>query len=247
MPPPGPRDVFARPRDTLRTILRVLDYFRPHAARLVLVALGLGLGTFSNVYGTYLLKPVFNDHILPLMGRPDPDFSGLVRTLLIMGGVYLAGGVGLYVYRFLMIRVSTGILLQLRREMFARMQNLPIVYFDRRTHGQSMTPLHQRRGRDARDAGARIARVRPLDPAHAGRLRDDAGVEPLADRAGRGHAGLHGLAGPLPGPAQFLLLQGAAGCPGGPERLHRGDGRGPEGGAGLQPSGHCAREFRRAQ
>ncbi len=139
MPPPGPRDVFARPRDTLRTILRVLGCFRPHGWRLVLVALGLGLGTFSNVYGTYLLKPVFNDHILPLMGQPDPDMSGLVRILLVMGGVYLAGGAGLYAYRVLMIRVSTGILLQLRREMFARLQNLPIPFFDRRTHGQTMS------------------------------------------------------------------------------------------------------------
>ncbi len=139
MPPPGPRDVFARPRDTMRTIVRVLDYFRPHAGRLVLVALGLGLGTFCNVYGTYLLKPVFNDHILPWIGRPDADMSGLVRILLLMGGVYLAGGAGLYLYRFLMIRVSTGILLQLRREMFARTQRLPIVYFDRRTHGQTMS------------------------------------------------------------------------------------------------------------
>jgi len=139
MPPPGPRNVFARPRDTFRAVGRVLGYFRPYAWRLLLVALGLGLGTFANVYGTYLLKPVFNDHILPLMGQDDADMSGLVRTLLIMGGVYLAGGLGLYVYRILMIRVSTGILLQLRREMFARMQNLPIVFFDRRTHGQTMS------------------------------------------------------------------------------------------------------------
>jgi len=139
MPPPGPRNVFARPRDTFRAVGRVLGYFRPYAWRLLLVALGLGLGTFANVYGTYLLKPVFNDHILPLMGQDDADMSGLVRTLLIMGGVYLAGGLGLYVYRILMIRVSTGILLQLRREMLARMQNLPIVFFDRRTHGQTMS------------------------------------------------------------------------------------------------------------
>ncbi len=78
----------------MRTIVRVLDYFRPHAGRLVLVALGLGLGTFCNVYGTYLLKPVFNDHILPWIGHPDADMSGLVRILLLMGGVYLAGGAG---------------------------------------------------------------------------------------------------------------------------------------------------------
>ncbi|MGI5844765.1 MAG: ABC transporter ATP-binding protein [Candidatus Xenobium sp.] len=139
MPPPGSRDVFARPRDTMRAIVRVLGYFRPHAWRLALVALGLALGTFGNVYGTYLLKPVLNDHIIPWIGKPDADMSGLVRILQLMVGVYLAGGAGLYLYRFLMIRVSTGILLQLRREMFARTQRLPIVYFDQRTHGQTMS------------------------------------------------------------------------------------------------------------
>ncbi len=139
MPPPGPRGGVARPRDARRVLLRLSGFFRPHAWRLLGVLLGVLVGAASTVYGTFLLKPVINDHVVPWIGRANPDTSGLVRTLAVMVVAYLAGGLGTYAYRRLMIGVSTAVLMRIRQEMFARMESLPLAWFDRRTHGQTMS------------------------------------------------------------------------------------------------------------
>jgi len=139
MPPPGPRGGVVRPQDVRRALLRLLDYLRPHAWRLLGVWVGVLVGAAGTVYGTYLLKPVINDHVVPLIGQADPDLSGLVRTLWLMAATYLVGGLGAFVSRRLMIDVSTSILLRVRLQLFARMQRLPVAWFDQRTHGQTMS------------------------------------------------------------------------------------------------------------
>ena len=86
-----------------------------------------------------MLKPIINDYIVPWIGSAEPDFSGLIGQLAIMFVMYTIGIGGAYLYNRLMISISTGTLLQLRRELFTHMQKLPIRYFDTRTHGEIMS------------------------------------------------------------------------------------------------------------
>lgn len=137
---PGPRkQSFAKPKNAKGTFRRILKYFKPYRGQLVLVMIGLFASVAANIAGTYMLRPIINEYIIPWIGNENPDFTGLIGQLAVMAAVYTIGILGTFMYNRLMINVSTGTLLKLRLEMFTKMQTLPISYFDRRTHGEIMS------------------------------------------------------------------------------------------------------------
>lgn len=137
---PGPRkQSFAKPKNAKGTFRRILKYFKPYRGQLVLVLIGLLASVAANIAGTYMLRPIINEYIIPWIGSENPDFTGLIGQLTVMAVVYTAGILGTFMYNRLMINVSTGTLLKLRLEMFTKMQTLPISYFDGRTHGEIMS------------------------------------------------------------------------------------------------------------
>ena len=75
----------------------------------------------------------------PLLTTGSTDFSGLLRSILTVGVIYLCGVLGTLLYNQLMVKVSQGTLKSIRDEMFAHMQKLPIRYFDTHTHGDIMS------------------------------------------------------------------------------------------------------------
>ena len=137
---PGPRkQSFAKPKNAKGTFRRILTYFKPYRAQLVLVLIGLLASVAANIAGTYMLRPIINEYIIPWIGSENPDFTGLIGQLAVMAAVYTIGILGTFMYNRLMINVSTGTLTRLRLEMFTKMQTLPISYFDGRTHGEIMS------------------------------------------------------------------------------------------------------------
>lgn len=137
---PGPRkQSFAKPKNAKGTFRRILKYFKPYRAQLVLVMIGLFASVAANIAGTYMLRPIINEYIIPWIGSENPDFTGLIGQLAVMAAVYTIGILGTFMYNRLMINVSTGTLTRLRLEMFTKMQTLPISYFDGRTHGEIMS------------------------------------------------------------------------------------------------------------
>ncbi len=137
---PGPRkQSFAKPKNAKGTFRRILKYFKPYRGQLVLVLIGLLASVAANIAGTYMLRPIINEYIIPWIGNENPDFTGLIGQLAVMAAVYTIGILGTFMYNRPMINVSTGTLLKLRLEMFTKMQTLPISYFDKRTHGEIMS------------------------------------------------------------------------------------------------------------
>jgi len=104
-----------------------------HAGPLMLVALLVIVSAAANVLGTYLLKPAVNDYILP------GDLGGLAGFLLFMGAVYAVGVAASYGYSQRMVRVAQRIVREIRDELFAKVQKLPLRFFDARTHGELMS------------------------------------------------------------------------------------------------------------
>ena len=99
------------------------------------------IAALANVTGTALLRPLVDDYIGPMLknGESPERWQAFGGQILKMAVVYLVGIVCVYVNARLMINVSTGVLLDIRKEMFRKMQKLPIKYFDSRTHGEIMS------------------------------------------------------------------------------------------------------------
>ena len=124
---------FEKPKNARRTIARLLSYLDNRIALLVLALVMMLISTLSGLAGNYFLKPLINDYILPA------DFDGLLTALMILGGIYLAGVTASYLQSRLMIQVAQTTTNRMRRELFTKMQRLPLKFFDTNTHGDLMS------------------------------------------------------------------------------------------------------------
>lgn len=132
--PGGPnRHGFQKPKDLKGTVKKLMAYIGREKYWLILVAVCLVLSTVGNVAGSYLMKPIINDYIVP------GDFKGLAKMLVLMGGVYLAAAAASFTYARIMVHVSQKTVAALRQDLFDKMQALPLSFFDTHTHGDLMS------------------------------------------------------------------------------------------------------------
>ena len=123
-----------------KTIRRILSYISGgYRVRLVVVLCCILLSALANVIGSMFLQTLIDDYITPLLGMNHPVFTGLLHAILVMGLIYLVGVASTFLYNWLMVTVSQGVLKNIRDRMFAHMQSLPIKYFDTHTHGDTMS------------------------------------------------------------------------------------------------------------
>jgi ATP-binding cassette subfamily B multidrug efflux pump len=139
MPRPGMTPSFRRPKNTGKTLGRILKYMLLYRVQLVIVVVAIIISSAAGVAGTYFLKPLINNYIVPFIGRRQVDRSAFVAMLLVMGSIYLAGVIASYLYNRLMVNISTGTLKRIRVDLSHHMQDLPVQYFDTHTHGEIMS------------------------------------------------------------------------------------------------------------
>ena len=129
---------FAKPKNVGKTFARLFGYLRPHIGKLVVVALLLLVNSLSGVIGTYLLKPIFNI-AADMFKTGSRDFGPILRNILLLAGVYVAGVAANYGVNYLLMKMNTRVLCEIRCEMFEHLEKLPLKYFDSRTHGEIMS------------------------------------------------------------------------------------------------------------
>jgi ATP-binding cassette subfamily B protein len=129
----------AKPKDAGKTIGRIFKYMAAYRLQLVIVAVSIIISAMAGVAGTYFLKPIINRYIVPFIGNKNPDFSGFISMLSLLGAIYAIGVTATFVYNRLMLNVTTGTLKKIRVELFTHMESLPIKYFDTHTHGELMS------------------------------------------------------------------------------------------------------------
>ena len=124
---------YKRPKNTKKALKELIHYMGYHRWLLFVVALLVCVSTAASVAGTYLLKPVINNFILP------GDKTGLLHAILGMGIMYLCGALSTLGYNRLMVKTSQKVVADIRRDLFAHVQTLPLRYFDAHTHGELMS------------------------------------------------------------------------------------------------------------
>ena len=124
---------YKRPKDTKKTIKHLLVYLGHYKWMFMLVALLVLLSAGANVTGTYLVKPVVNRFIVP------GDMSGLLKAVIAMGVMYACGALCTLGYNRIMVKVSQKVIQDIRNDLFAHVQKLPLKYFDAHTHGELMS------------------------------------------------------------------------------------------------------------
>ena len=124
---------YQRPKDMKGTFKKLMGYVGKYKGSLLLVAICLLISSAAGVATSYLLKPLLNDYIIP------GDFPGLFKMLLVMGGMYLLSSLCSYAYARIMVHVAQHTVAALRQDLFNRLQQLPVSYYDRHQSGDLMS------------------------------------------------------------------------------------------------------------
>lgn len=123
--------------NTLKLLLsNVLKDYRFY---LGIVILCIIISALASIMGTMFMQPLIDNFIEPLKNQINPDFSGLIKAILFMAGIYFAGILSTLTYSQLMVVVSQNSMRSIRDKMFVKMQKLPVVYFDRKNNGDIMS------------------------------------------------------------------------------------------------------------
>ncbi len=141
-PPPGPgggpRGGYGKPKDLKKTVVRMFRYIGTRPLLLVLVLLCVLFSSLSNVAATYIMRPIINN-ISDALFRGQSDLPGLLGSCALLMAVYLLGAAASYVQANLMAQLAQKGCNKLRRDLFDKLQELPLSYFDAHTHGELMS------------------------------------------------------------------------------------------------------------
>lgn len=138
--PKGPNGP-AKPKNTKSTFLRLLGYLGKSKKLLFVVFICVAVSALAGIIGTYFLKDITDNILLPLIGKPlnSETVAPLAKTLIILALVYLIGVAASYSYSRIMLHVSQKTLNIIRGDLFNHMQDLSVKFFDTHTHGELMS------------------------------------------------------------------------------------------------------------
>ncbi|MBR1938464.1 MAG: ABC transporter ATP-binding protein [Spirochaetales bacterium] len=106
---------------------------------LFFVILSVIISSLVTVFVANMLSLLIDDYIVPMAREKSSDYRPLLKALILWAAIMLVGIMSVYAQARLMVGVSQDALKRLRNEMFRKMEKLPISYFDKHQHGQTMS------------------------------------------------------------------------------------------------------------
>lgn len=124
-----------------KLLMRLMKYvFREYKFHCLLVFVLIFVGVIANVQGTMFTKNLIDEYITPfLLSSDEPNFTPLAKAIGRVAVFYVIGVISVYLYNWIMVKVTQGVLRDLRNELFEHMETLPIKYFDTHAHGDIMS------------------------------------------------------------------------------------------------------------
>ncbi len=116
-----------------KTFLRIMHYLGYDKKLLVVVIVLIIISIAANLAGSYMLRPIINDYIMP------GNLSGLLNMLIVLGFIYVAGVLASYLYMRLLNKIGQRTVTRMRVDLFGKMEHLPLKYFDTHRHGDLMS------------------------------------------------------------------------------------------------------------
>lgn len=149
---PGRGVMGGKPKDTKNTISRLLKYIGSYKFHFVIVFICLVISTITASVGSYLLKPIldnlsktgveqtdFAHKIISRFADPADVMAYTVCGIIILGIVYVTSSLSTYIQSKIMLHISQNSIEKIRRDLFEKVQKLPVRFHDTRTTGEIMS------------------------------------------------------------------------------------------------------------
>ena len=121
-----------KPQDLRYTLRMLLSYMGRHKFILLLVAILVTISAVANLLGTYMIRPVVNN-------LASGNVRDLLMGVLLTAAIYGVGALSAYGYTQAMVKAAQQVLYDIRRDLFAHLQTLPLKFFDTQRHGDVMS------------------------------------------------------------------------------------------------------------
>ena len=121
-----------KPKNLAYTLRTLLSYMGRHRYLLLVVAVLVTVSALCNLLGTYMIRPVVNN-------LATGGMASLFKGVALTAGIYLTGALSAYGYSQTMVKAAQKVLFDIRRDLFAHLQTLPLQFFDTRRHGDVMS------------------------------------------------------------------------------------------------------------
>ena len=121
-----------KPKHLRYTLCAFLSYLGRHKFLLLAVAVLVSVSAIANLLGTYMIRPVVNS-------LAAGDWNDLVSGVVLTAGIYLVGVLASFGYTQTMVKAAQKVLYDIRRDLFAHLQTLPLQFFDTHRHGEVMS------------------------------------------------------------------------------------------------------------
>lgn len=125
---------FSKPQNVGKTIARLFAYIGKDKWKLVVFLICIVIYTLANLAGSYMLRPVINNLVYE-----DGSRTTLFNSLVRMGCIYAVGIIAQYLQSRIIISVSQNALKKLRDDLFAKIEKLPVRFYDTNNHGDIMS------------------------------------------------------------------------------------------------------------
>ena len=128
------------PENPGRLLKRLMGMLMKHyGAAIIIVAICIIINVLANVQGTMFMQRLIDDYITPLLKSETKNYTLLLHAIGRVACFYGIGIIASYSYNRIMVNVTQGMLKTFRDEMFTKMEQLPIKYFDTHAHGDIMS------------------------------------------------------------------------------------------------------------
>ncbi len=127
-----------KPKNTGATMKRLMAYVKSDRKKMALAFVCVVLNTVGTLLGSYMLRPIINTYIAPVDGRRG-DPAGLAGALAVMALVYMIGVTANYLQAKIMLTIAQNSLRRIRTDLFAKLQSLPVRYYDTNSNGDIMS------------------------------------------------------------------------------------------------------------
>ena len=121
-----------RPENMQHTLRIFVSYLGRHKFMLLIVSILVTVSALANLLVTYMIRPVVNN-------LANGDLHSLAIGVLVAAGIFAIGALAAWGYSQTMVKAAQQVVFDIRRDLFAHMQTLPLRFFDQKRHGDIMS------------------------------------------------------------------------------------------------------------
>lgn len=121
-----------QPENMQHTLRIFVSYLGRHKFMLLIVSILVTVSALANLLGTYMIRPVVNN-------LANGDLHSLAIGVLVAAGIFAIGALAAWGYSQTMVKAAQQVVFDIRRDLFAHMQTLPLRFFDQKRHGDIMS------------------------------------------------------------------------------------------------------------